>query len=499
MDGELKKIKKVYGEDFAKLCRELFPTILEKEGLLFEILIEKFAPNKNMYTIMSTEDRKDKFQNWVIDYVNKNKNAKIEKLEYITNKTPDEIFNDLGYDFFRCETNEDVLNFKKYYEEDESLCTFNEPNRINTHHIFFAVKKNISEIRRENFLNPERQDEYGTSVLSIQFSKKNNALSIKNRYNHSVSGCDATFSNNLDNISKGLKHSFEKFYNIKYNPILVPIENLGFVTDDLGRYHKLNFYDIVTQIKYCENNVIFSNNGVKSLDKGRFDVFDYFVLDKKELKVYSSMNDCFINDFNDAKKIDIVVNKDNKEREFTVYKNNNECFSFTINKHNKIIKYYNEYAKEIGNNFLINNRSLTEICCPNVEKIGARFLWNGISIKELDFPKLTSVGNGFVETGVSLTNLKLPKLELIGNNFLKNNEGLKTINLPSVEKVGSNFLLDNIALKTLEMPNLKEIGDNFLGGSSIIKNLDLSKLKKTGNNFFNYFKFDDELLDYLEF
>ncbi len=40
---ELNKIKKdIYGERFAKLCRELFPTILEQEGALYSILTSKF-------------------------------------------------------------------------------------------------------------------------------------------------------------------------------------------------------------------------------------------------------------------------------------------------------------------------------------------------------------------------------------------------------------------------------------------------------------------------
>lgn len=42
---ELKKIKKMYGEDLMKLCRDFFPTILEKEGLLTEILTQSFATN----------------------------------------------------------------------------------------------------------------------------------------------------------------------------------------------------------------------------------------------------------------------------------------------------------------------------------------------------------------------------------------------------------------------------------------------------------------------
>lgn len=39
---ELKKIKKLYGERFMHLCRELFPTLLEEEGKLYEILSSTF-------------------------------------------------------------------------------------------------------------------------------------------------------------------------------------------------------------------------------------------------------------------------------------------------------------------------------------------------------------------------------------------------------------------------------------------------------------------------
>ena len=45
--NELKKIKKLYGEKFMHLCRELFPTILEKEGALTEILNSTFEFGAN--------------------------------------------------------------------------------------------------------------------------------------------------------------------------------------------------------------------------------------------------------------------------------------------------------------------------------------------------------------------------------------------------------------------------------------------------------------------
>ena len=38
MNYDLKQIKDKYGEKMMHLCRELFPTLLETEGLLFKLL-----------------------------------------------------------------------------------------------------------------------------------------------------------------------------------------------------------------------------------------------------------------------------------------------------------------------------------------------------------------------------------------------------------------------------------------------------------------------------
>ena len=54
---ELKKIKKKYGEKFMHLCREIFPTILEQEGKLYEILTSTFGDNcKTLYEDFTRED-----------------------------------------------------------------------------------------------------------------------------------------------------------------------------------------------------------------------------------------------------------------------------------------------------------------------------------------------------------------------------------------------------------------------------------------------------------
>lgn len=50
LSNELKKIKKTYGENFMKLCRSLFPTLLEQEGRLYRILATSFSTNcKTLY------------------------------------------------------------------------------------------------------------------------------------------------------------------------------------------------------------------------------------------------------------------------------------------------------------------------------------------------------------------------------------------------------------------------------------------------------------------
>ena len=62
--NELNKIKKMYGENFIKLCRELFPTILEQEGKLYELLNSLFADNcKTLYDDIINNNLESSFKN----------------------------------------------------------------------------------------------------------------------------------------------------------------------------------------------------------------------------------------------------------------------------------------------------------------------------------------------------------------------------------------------------------------------------------------------------
>ena len=164
------------------LCKKLFSTILETEGLLSKIIMDNFNESHDLYIDLLNNNMIDKFKNFIYS-----------KYEKIINKPK--------YNLVECTTESDIEKFRKYYAVGEELCTFGDKDRLKRCRVFFAVKKNVDEIKRENFKEPKREDEYGTSVISIQFTKDGtNTLSIKNRYNHRVNNPDATYKNNLDNI-----------------------------------------------------------------------------------------------------------------------------------------------------------------------------------------------------------------------------------------------------------------------------------------------------------
>ena len=80
----------MYGENFMKLCRELFPTLLEQEGLLTEILTSSFSANSGtLYEDIMQNGLEDEFKNNIYNKVDVEKN----KLEIIEEKNSTNIEN----------------------------------------------------------------------------------------------------------------------------------------------------------------------------------------------------------------------------------------------------------------------------------------------------------------------------------------------------------------------------------------------------------------------
>ena len=179
-----KKIKKQNGEKFAQRLRDFHNGIMEIPDL--DVILRHAGRDAApllpyLLTLLATDDDPE------------------PEPEAIG--SPFELLEQAGYKAFHADTLEKQNSIKTYYKKGELLCTFNDSARYQKYHIVHAIKNDVDNIRREAFNGKEEsQDDYGTSVISIQMNKQGGFISIKNRYNHSVDGCDHTFDSNPDNI-----------------------------------------------------------------------------------------------------------------------------------------------------------------------------------------------------------------------------------------------------------------------------------------------------------
>ena len=459
MNKDLQILKKHYGEKFSHLCRELFPTLLEEEGLLSKLIEDNFAHSKFLYEdIENTLYGKEIFKDYIYGLVGIK-----DKIKVTTDKTPHELLSEAGYDLYECKTETDIQSFKKYYAKGEELCTF-KGGRLDKCYVFFAVKKNVDEIRREDFDKPERQDLYGTSVISIQFSKDvHNILSIKNRYNHTVHNPDSTFGNDLDNIIPGLTESFEREYNYDLENSKNNFVISSYIKANDGKFYKYNYE--VDFVYYCPNNIVIDNFTPIQL-KGRYIMMDYFIFDLKRKKVdtdlpYSPTKDGFITSINNIiknkKNVKVETNLDEqKNKIINIYVNNeDEPINIKLDKYGRIVSYTNKYIKKIDNYFLCSNHTMEELNLENVVEIGNMFLYYNNKIKSLSLPKAKKIGNEFIANNLHIENIDLPNVRRIGNRFMSYCERIETISLPEVRYIGDWFMTHNHDLKNMYVPSIK--------------------------------------------
>jgi len=535
INEELKQIKKLYGERMAHLCRELFPTILETKGSLLKLLQSSFNEDRNLAEDILASGRKVEFKGYIYSLLRK-KETKMKT----TNKTPEELMSEVQYNLYKCETPEDIARFKKYYSEDELLCTFTDGEdgveRLKTHHIFFAVRKDIDNIKRGEV--PRREDDYGISVISIQFDKaEGNILSIKNRYNHAVDNPDATYSNNLENIKQGLTYAFNRVYGLDTKIPETTFELPNYTKANDGRMYKYNIE--INGRYYCPNNMVIYNEQITRYPKDRYILIERYLLDKAgspktatEPEILPSIKQCGKNHGDsfthtitggikcDIKKVQekLIKSEDGeivrvvtitpqdieiKEGETVTGVKRQKDVIITLDKNNNIIGYENENVENILSNFLSNNKKCRKIHMPNVKKISDSFMANNKELTEIDFSNLKEVGNHFIRWNRKIKRVNLPELEKAGDDFLAENRELEEIELQSLISGGSDFLTENVIIKRIILPlatkftswfipkakrldkincpNLVEAGNGFLNENEVIDEYDLSKLKKIGD------------------
>lgn len=483
LNKDLKYIKKKYGEKMMHYCRECFPTILNVPGKLVEILNTHFYCVKDsLYNDIKENHKESEFN----DFVYSNAGLKNEYDIRDVSKTPKELLDDAGYDLFECKTVEEVNSFKKYFILGEQLCTFLDPaSRLENKYVFFAVKKNILDIKREDFLIPDRQDEYGTSVISIQFTRdKNNHLSIKNRYNEVVNNPDSTFDNNLDNIIPGLTMSFYKAYGIRE----IYDENSEFQMENYisidGEYFKYNYK--LNDIYYCTNNIIVYNGKVIKYDPEKYIIMDYFIIDlvNKKVDVFDNkLRDSFSEVIGKIKNIEIV--RGEKDKKVYITNEEDNIFELTLSFDNKLIGIKNNLIDKLPNRFLISGQYLKNMEFSNVREIGNDVLYANTDLEHFNLSKAEVIGNYFLANNIKLTNIDLNKTIMIGDDFLKRNIIVESINFDSLQRVGNSFMFSNKELSSIVIPNLSYTGKCFFKSNDKVLFASFPSLQETGDFFMN--------------
>lgn len=472
------KIRKQYGEKFAHLCRSLFPTLLDK-GVLYNIISSKFAPSHNLYNDICGQ--KDDFKNYIYSFYK----GEDEKVEIVT-ETPEELLKKAGYTLYpECKTPEDILRFKHFYSPHEELCTFTDPaERLRNCRVWFAVKDGAEELNRSDFTTPARQDKYGVSVISIQFSRGSiSTVSIKNRYNHTVDNPDATFGNNLDNICPGLTQAFINTYGIDLSQSNISFDLPGYVMASDGRYYKKNAE--VEGIAYCENNVVIDREGkIKKLDTSRYLLADYLVFDFKDKKInpYDDFYDGIMDTESGIIKMQIEKDKESNKRIYLIHDADKISY-FDVDKCGKLVSYTNDFVKNADGMFLDHAHNLKSLSMASCEKTATCFLSDNIFLQKLNMPSLREAGAFFLcNRNTFLENLSLPNLEKTSSCFFRSCY-LHSVDLPKLREMGDNSFVYANYLREFCLPNLESLQDNTLRNASLLQIVDLPKVKSVGRNF----------------
>lgn len=167
------------------------------------------------------------------------------------------------------------------------------PRAIKNYHIIHAVRKDVDSILRDDFNGKEeRQDAYGTSVISIQMCKEGGFISIKNRYNHTVAACDNTFDSNPDNIIKGLSAALKNHFGVDFEAAKSPLpDDFTLIGNRIFKYHRER-----NNIYYGDQ--AYARNGqIHTVDKSTGDaLFGVFLFENKTrtlTKIDPNYNDSF--------------------------------------------------------------------------------------------------------------------------------------------------------------------------------------------------------------
>lgn len=332
-----------------------------------------------------------------------------------------------------------------YTENGELLCTVYQNwddglKRFDSDYIIHAVKKEVlgddklpeSQWHIKPSVNPERQDEYGTSVISIQIAKpKGGYISIKNRYNHTVIDPDNTFDSNPDRIIPGLSNALKAHFGVEFTTTNTPLPpNFRMIHDRVVRY---NF----ERDNVCFGpNYYFIGSNLVELNNDYEYMLDYYILDRRtgELRYpgpeYQAEDNtiAFFNKMLKNKKIEVKTNKKQKSQK-TIFV---DGVQFMVVENGQIVELNLQDVKELPDWFMSGNTTLRTLIAPKLEKTGQDFLVANNALTKLILPELVSMGQYSLRSLNTLTEINTPKAKELGHLSIASQSNLKKLNVPEL-------------------------------------------------------------------
>jgi len=523
VDEVFNKLKKRHGEKFARVIRG----DMDHNGNLCEV--------PNIVHILEFAGRNPDDAHMLRPIIDKIYNQHEESV-YDTDKDPLTLLDEAGYKAWYVENEEQQNSIAGYFRSQravdkgmtgghprtsigglngELLCTVYKnwdsgEKRFDNWYIIHAVRKEVvgddklpeSEWHIKPSMDPKRQDPYGTSVISIQIAKSGGAISIKNRYNHTLrrESPDATFGNNPDNIIHGLTNSLKKHFDVEFT---APENELPTDFCIIG--------DQFVHYNYEIDNVYFGpdfycvGSDIKTLKNDYQVMLDYMVLDERTGEISNpsgTIETCVPGVLSDEFKNKKIKRKtDKKTRQITIYADGVRIADVIDGKIIKlnlpdVTEIKNDFVvnpalqeinlpnvKKIGDDFLNGNEGLTSIDLPNVVEVGGDFLSDNELLNNVNMPNVIAVGPCFLRRNRELQELSLPKVQEIGYRFMEKNQGLSQISLPEVRRINDYFLHDNLGLTSISLLKVTEVGQSFLRNNMSISDIDLPNLKRVKGGF----------------
>jgi hypothetical protein len=480
-DKIYKKLKRQNGEAFARTVRDHHNGLLEISNLLH---IVRYAGD-------SAQDAED-----ILPYLMSVLTAQIENKDTTppsTPRDPFELLDEAGYDAFHADSLEKQNSIAHFFKKSELLCTFNDAARYKRYHIVHAIKKDVDQIKRADFIGKEdRQDEYGTSVISIQIGKGERFISIKNRYNHTVAGCDHTFNSNPDNIINGLSDALKNHFNVEFTALNAPLANdFALFNDQIAKYHR------ETENYYYGDQFWALDGVLHPIDRGRGDaLFEGFIFDNKSKtlqKIDPTNTDSFAESFNrvyggraglktDASgnltldgKILITAEKsritaiDLPELEVM----DNYCLHDT----HEITKINVPHLKKMGRDCLHDASRLKIFHADELQIMGDNCLTHIPHLKKLHIPKLRETGELCFAFSESLSTFNAPSLITMGPKNLANTPNIKKFSAANLISAGEHSMYDFDSVTSFHAPALEHLAKSCLTHISSLTKLDLPALR----------------------